>query len=250
MSATALLACKEGGELLLSGRGVAWLVALCCVLSAFGLLLVSDSELSLLDNAQVVYDMVGLIMALGSLLAVAIGSDAIAGERERGTLVPLLLTPLSRTSILLGKLGAQGLAWLVIYVIALPYLWAVGSTGQNLAAAMLAPALLGTPVVLSFGFLALGLSARLALARSSLLTGLIILVLAASPLLLGPSLRQSAIGQLFDLVNPFSAALNAFDLVIVDSQPLAAQLAPFAVTLIWLGLMLWFARRSLRRALR
>lgn len=247
MSATGLIARKEGGDLLLSLRGLAWLLTMAVVLSVFGLLLVGNTELSLLDNAQVVYDMGGIVTALGALLAVVVGTDAVAGERERGTLVALLLTPVSRNSILMGKLGGQAIAWGVMYAIALPYFWAVGSTGQNLADGALSVAILGTPVVLGFGFLAMGLGARLGSARSSLLTGLIVLLLSASPLLLGPSLRQSAIGRAFDMVNPFSGALNAYDAVIIDSQTVLAQLPHFAVTLVWLALTLWFAARGLNR---
>ena len=247
MNSIVLLARKEGGELLRSGRGLGWLLALSVLLSVFGLLLVGNTELSLLDNAQVVYDMAGLITALGALLAVVMGTDAIAGERERGALVPLLLTPVPRRRILLGKIGGQLIAWVVMYLLALPYLWAVGSTGQNLLDATVVVALLGTPVVLAFGFLAMGLGARFASVRGTLLTSLIALLLSASPLLLGPSLRQSAIGKAFDAINPFSGALNAYDAVIIDSQSLAAQTWHFGAILVWLGLMLWFAVSSFKR---
>lgn len=250
MSATGLIARKEGGDLLLSVRGLAWLLTMTIVLSVFCLLLVGSTELSLLDNAQVVYDMSGIVTALGALLAVVVGTDTVAGERERGTLIPLLLTPVSRNCILLGKLGGQAVAWIVMYAMALPYFWAVGSTGQNLVAGSVSVALLGTPVVLGFGFLAMALGARLDSVRSSLLTGLIVLLLSASPLLLGPSLRQSAIGRAFDTVNPFSGALNAFDAVIIDSQPIMAQVPHLAVTFAWLALTLWFAARSFRRVSR
>lgn len=250
MNATGLIARKEGGDLLLSLRGLGWLLTMAVVLSVFGLLLVGNTELSLLDNAQVVYDMGGIVTALGALLAVVVGTDAVAGERERGTIVSLLLTPASRNSILLGKLGGQAIAWMVMYAIALPYFWAVGSTGQNLVDGAVSVALLGTPVVLGFGFLAMGLGARLDSARSSLLTGLIVLLLSASPMLLGPSLRQSAIGRAFDAVNPFSGALNAYDAVIIDSQSIVAQAPHFAVTLVWLALTLWFAARGFSRVSR
>ena len=244
MSTTGLIARKEAGDLLLSPRGLGWLLTMATALSVFGLLLVGNTELSLLDNAQVVYDMGGIVTALGALLAVVVGTDAVAGERERGTLVPLLLTPASRNSILLGKLGGQAIAWFVMYALALPYFWAVGSTGQNLVAGAISAALLGTPVVLGFGFLAMGLGARFDSARSSLFTGLIALLVSASPLLLGPSLRQSVIGRAFDAVNPFSGTLNAYDAVIIDSQSLLTQWSHFAVTLAWLGLTLWFAVRA------
>ena len=233
MSAASLLARQEAGELLLSPRGLGWLMAVAVTLSGFGLLLVGSKELSLLDNAQVVYDMLGIVIALGALLAVAAGTDAIAGERERGSLLPILLAPVSRFGLLLGKAGGQAAAWAVMLAIALPYLWAVGSTGQNLASGTAVLLLLGTPVVLSFGFLALGLGAYFSSARATLMLCLVALLLSASPRLLGPSLRQS-VGVAFDAVNPFSAALNAYDAMVIDGQGAIAQAWHGVVAMIWL----------------
>lgn len=250
MTPMRLIARKEAGELLRSLRGLTWLSAVALVLSVFGLLLVSNTELSLLDNAQVVYDMVGIVSALGALLALVVGIDTVAGERERGSLVPLLLTPVSRDAILAGKLGGVAAAWAVMYLLALPYLWAIGSTGQNLWDGMLVLALLGSPVVLGFGFFGMGLGAHLSASRTALLIGLMTIVVSASPLLLGPSLRQSAVGRVFDAINPFSAAVNAFDAVIVDSQAVLIQWPYICVAVLWLALTLLMARWGFRRVSR
>jgi ABC-type transport system involved in multi-copper enzyme maturation permease subunit len=247
MNPITLIARKEGGELLMSGRGLAWLLALSVIMSVLSLLLVSNTELSLLDNAEVVYMVMGTVTALGALLGVVLGSDSVAGERERGSLMPLLLAPVTPSQIVFGKMGGQVAGWIVMYLLSLPYVWAVGSSGQNLTQAVAYLALFGTPVVLGFGFLGVGLSARLRNVRSALLTSLITLMLLASPLLLGPSLRQSAIGKLFDVVNPFSAAVNTFDSVVIDSQPLAMQITRLAITLVWLVSTAVFAIRSVRK---
>lgn len=244
MNPITLIIRKESGELLGSGRALSWLLAISLILSVLALLLVSNTELSLLDNAQVVYMVMGTITTLGGLLAIVLGSDAIAGEKERGTLIPLLLTPITTTQIVLGKMGGQVVAWILMYALSLPYLWAVGSSGQNLTQAIVYLALFGAPVVAGFGFFAIGLSACFGNVRTALLTSLTTLMLLASPLLIGPGLRQSAIGKMFDAVNPFSAALNTFDSVVIDSQPFSIQLGRLSVTLIWLAATLWFAKRS------
>jgi len=250
MNAILVLARKESGELLLSARGLIWLLAVSGALSAFALLLVSDTELSLLDNAQVVYDMIGIITALGALLALVVGTDALAGERERGSFMPLLLAPVSRGGILFGKLSGVTVAWAVMYALSLPYLWAVGSTGQNMVDGMIVLLVLGTPVVLAFGFFGLGLGCWASSTKNALLTGTVSLVLSASPLLLGPSLRQSAIGKIFDAINPFSAAINAFDAVIVDSQSMAMQAHHVLIACAWLLAAVGFAHFGFRRMYR
>ena len=241
------IARKESGEILVSGRGLAWLFALSLVMSVLSLLLVSNTELSLLDNAQVVYMVMGTITALGALFAVVLGADAVAGERERGSLMPLLLTSVTPSEIVSGKMGGQAAGWTVMYLLGLPYLWAVGSSGQNLLQAIAYLALFGTLTVLGFGFFALGLSARFRSVRTALLTSMIAWMLLASPLLLGPGLRQSAVGKWFDAVNPFSASLNAFDSVVIDSQPFAVQAGRLAVALAWLVLTAWYAVRGVRK---
>jgi ABC-type Na+ efflux pump permease subunit len=250
MNAALILGRKEAAELVLSLRGIAWLIATTSALSVFGLLLVGSTELSLLDNAQVVYDMAGITMALGALYDVIVGNDAIGGERERGSLTPLILTPLSTAALMFGKSLGLVAAWLLTFVLAIPYFWAVGSTGQNLGGAILVVAILGSPVVLGFGFLGMGLGARAMNLRASLVFSLIVLMVLGSPLLLGPSLRQSAVGRIFDAVNPFSAAVNAFDAVLVDSESISAQAGRIALTLGWLLLTLGFAFWSVRRLAR
>ena len=160
MNAATLIARHERAALLRNLRGQGWLLAYSSVLSAFALLLISNQELSLLDNAQVVYMMCGTVSAAGAVIAIILGSDSFAGERERGTLVPLLTAPISTTQLLNGKALGLLSAWGVMFVLALPYLWAVGASGQNLMQAIVYLALFGTPVVLGFGYLAMALSAR------------------------------------------------------------------------------------------
>jgi len=247
MNPALLIARKEAGELLLSLRGLGWLMTMAAALSVFSVLLVSDSELSLLDNAQVVYDMAAIATAMGTLLALLVGIDSVAGERERGSLLPLLLTRASREAVLLGKIAGIAIAWTVMFAVSVAYLWAVGSTGQNLAGSVVAVALIGTPAVLGFGLLGLAIGAVVGSARAGQLSGLMVLLVSTSPLLLGPSLRQSTVGRIFDRVNPFSGAVDAYDAVIIDSQSIAAQAFDLYLVMAWLGLTMIAAVVAFRR---
>ncbi|MFW5489975.1 MAG: ABC transporter permease [Desulfovibrio sp.] len=248
MNTAITIARKESAQMLLSRRGILWLTTFSAVLSVFSLLLVSNTELSLLDNAQVVYMMAGTVLAAGSLLAAIQGSDGYAGERERGTLVPLLCAPVRPGGLLEGKAAGMLAAWGVMYAMSVPYLWAVGANGQNLGAALLYLALFGTPVVLGFGYLALALSARTGSVMTSLLGTVTLLMLAASPLVVGPSLRSSAVGRILDAVNPFAGALNTLDSVIIDGDPFSAQVFRLFLVAAWLVLCLLLARRNTARA--
>jgi ABC-type transport system involved in multi-copper enzyme maturation permease subunit len=238
------IARKESAQMVCSQKGLLWLLIFSGLLTAFSLLLVSNTELSLLDNAQVVYMMAGTVLAAGTLLAAILGSDAYAGEKERGTLVPLLCAPIASDALLAGKAIGMLAAWGVIFMMSVPYLWAVGASGQNLGAALLYLALFGTPVVLGFGYLAMALSARTGSVMTSLLSMVTLLMLAASPLVIGPGLRSTTIGRILDAINPFAGALNTFDSVIIDSDPFSAQTVRLFLVVGWLLLCLLAARHS------
>jgi ABC-type transport system involved in multi-copper enzyme maturation permease subunit len=236
MKAHWTIAGKECVQMLRSQRGLWWLLTLTSVLSAFSLLLVSNTELSLLDNAQVVYMMAGTVLATGALLAAIMGSDAYAGENERGTLIPLLCAPIASGELLIGKTLGLLAAWGLLLTVATPYLWAIGASGQNLWAAWFYLVLFGTPVVLGFGCLAMALSARTGSVLASLLSTTTLLMLAASPLLIGPGLRGTAIGRALDAINPLATALNSLDSVIIDSEPFFAQVTRLLLLAAWLGI--------------
>ena len=243
MTATWWIARKEIAQMTHSQRGLMGLLIFSGLLSAFSLLMVSNAELSLLDNAQVVYMTAGTILAAGALLAVMLGSDAFAGEKERGTLLPLLCAPLPPGTLHAGKAMGMLASWGIMYLTAVPYLWAVGADGQNLGAALFYLSLFGTPVVLGFGYLAMALSARTGSVMASLLSMVTVLMLAASPLVIGPGLRGTVVGQILDALNPFACALNTFDSVIIDSDPFSVQLSRLALVIAWLLLTRFAARR-------
>ena len=241
------IARNESTRMLISRRGLAWLLTFSGLLSAFSVLLVSNTELSLLDNAQVLYMMTGTVLAAGALVAAILGSDAYAGEKERGTLIPLLCAPIAPDALLAGKAIGLLAAWGVMFMTGIPYLWAVGASGQNLGAAVCYLALFGTPVVLGFGYLAMAVSARTGSVITSLLTTVTLLMLAASPLLIGPGLRGTAIGRALDTINPLAGALNTFDSVIIDSDPFAAQTTRLILVAVWLVIGWLAARRNAGR---
>ena len=241
------LVTKEILEDFKAARGALLLVVTTLVLSAFSVLLVSNTELSLLDNAEAVYMMAGIIIALAALIAVIRGSDGIAGERERETLESLLLAPITGHHIALAKLIGILFTWLMLYLLTIPYLWAVGSTGQNLLPTLQYLLITGTFIVVIFGGMALALSAKMQTFKGALSISMTILLLMGSPVVLGASLRQSTVGHILDLLNPLAGALNTMDSVIIDSQGLTFQLLRMAIMIGYLIVIVWYLRSATRR---
>lgn len=61
---------------------------------------------------------------------------------------------------------------------------------------------------------------------------------------------RQRLGRAFDSVNPFSAAVHAYDAAIIDSQTVIAQWPHAVVAVVWLALTLWLARSGFRRVAR
>jgi ABC-2 type transport system permease protein len=238
---------KECIEEIISPRGAALYLVGCGVLSVFSLLLVSNTELSLLDNAQAVYMMSSIIIALALMIAVIRGSDGFAGERERETLETLLITPVSPAEVAIAKLMGLLFSWLVLFIISIPYLWAVGSKGQNLISALQYLFISGTLLVVIFGGFTLAISSRMRTFKGAMSIGLTVFLLSGSPILLGPSLRQSTVGRFIDLLNPFANALNMLDSVIVDSLGILFQITPLAILISYTIAAMWVLSMTTRR---
>jgi ABC-type Na+ efflux pump permease subunit len=238
---------KECLEEIFSARGAALYLVGAGVLSVFSLLIVSNTELSLLDNAQAVYMLSAIIITMTLIIIVIRGGDGFAGERERETLETLLITPVSPAEIAVAKLMGLLFLWLIIFVLSMPYLWAVGSTGQNLFSALIYLFVAGTLLVVIFGGFMLALSVRMKTFRGSLSIGLAVFLLSASPILLGPSLRQSAVGRFVDLINPFAIALNMLDSVVVDSLGVLFQIIPLAILIFYTIAAIWVLSMTTKR---
>jgi ABC-type Na+ efflux pump permease subunit len=173
------------------------------------------------------------------MISIVRGSDGFAGERERETLEILMLTPATGPQLAAGKLFGILASWGILFALGAPYLWAVGQRGGNFLPALRYLCVTGTLLVMTFSSLALALSAKVKSFKSVLSIGLTILLLSASPVLLGPSLRQNAAGQLMDILNPFANALNILDSVVIDGQGIGLQTMRLATMLGWALLALF-----------
>ncbi len=211
-------------ELFYSSKGMLFFLAMSVVLSAFSLMLVTNTELSLLDNAQALYMMSGIVLVLMMLISALYGSDAIAGEQERRTLSVLLVTPLNLQMIVRAKLCFVLLLYVLIYLVALPYFIAVGSSGQNLFEGLIYLFFLGMMLSMIFSALGIYVSLTTSSYKAAQTIMLVVVLFSASPLLLSASLRQSALGKTIDFINPFADAINTLDAVIIDSETFSQQM--------------------------
>src|SRR5438067_1394281 len=119
----AIVGAQEARDLWLGGRGLALSLAFSLLLSVLAYLTATNRALNFLEQRESVNLTLQVAIAVGALLALLAAADTVSGERERGTLEALLLTPVSRLQLTSGKLGAALTLWLAAFAITIPYVW-------------------------------------------------------------------------------------------------------------------------------
>ena len=211
-------------ELAFTTKGLAWLPAFTLLLSALVYLFLTNTELSLMDQKTMIFITAQVVLLLG-MLAVAIdGADAVAGERDRGTLEALLAAPVTRTQLLGGYLIGAVAPWAAMVLIALPYLAVVtAGTGEFLLTAAYLVGM-GTLLALGVGAWTVGLSVGTDSLRNGMLMSLVGYAGLAVPAVLSSALRGNWVGRTYDMLDPFSNVMNTLDSVIIDEQRLSLQI--------------------------
>jgi ABC-2 type transport system permease protein len=203
--AWAVVATQELRDLWLAGRGVPLSLAFSALVSVIAYLVATNQAINFLEQREAVNLTLQVAIAVGSLLALLAGADAISGERERGTLESLLLTPASRLDLTVGKLCAALSLWLVAFVITIPYVWflgrGIGLVGDALVTGLVVGALLAVFLV------SLGLIVSLFATsnRFSLSVCLFLLLALFAPTQLPSSAQQGWVGELLLRINPITA---------------------------------------------
>lgn len=242
-----LVAKKEVRESLFGVRGSMWAVVSAVVLSLMSYLLLTDKELSLLDQSEMLYIVTSLSVGLGMLVTGILAGDSVAGERERSTLEGILLSPIRLGSMLAGKVGAVLAGWLLIFAVSAPYILVVGAGSTVALPALVYTFVLGTLCVGGFAALVVGMSSLARSGRGVTLGALAIFLGMAAPTLLGTILQKSWIGTIYNYFSPFAQARLSLDLVIVDRETLLTQLPHMAALAGFAALAVAFLAFAARR---
>lgn len=178
--------------------------------------------------------LLNLIMIVVPLMALTAGAGAIAGERERGTLLYLLAQPVSRTQVLLGKLVGLSAALLCSLLIGFGVsagvlAWRAGGVGVGSYAMLVAFTAMLALSMLCVGLLISVLSRRTAVSTGlALFTWLGLVFLSDLGLMAGTILFKLRVQEVFALgvLNP----LQAFKMgVIVNMNASLDVLGPAGV---------------------
>lgn len=207
-----------------SWRGASWVVAASFIFSLVAYLLLTDKELSLLDQGEMLFTLAEVIIALAIVMSAASASSIISSEIESGTFESILLTPITHRQIAVQKLMSVLVIWALLYSVSVPYLLVLAS-GTNLgSAAVFFVGLYGTILIIGVSLLSLVFSAILKSSKNSMMTSLmIVLILLAPSLFFATSLKKTEFGLALENVNPVSHAMNSLDSVLVDNEKMLFQ---------------------------
>lgn len=218
-----IVARQEIGELWLGPKGLTVLFGFSLLLAVLAYIAAADAGINLLDARESVGVVVQTAIGLGTLAALVVSADAISGERERGTLESLLVTPVPRRSLVVGKLLAATTIWLASLLVAVP-LVATMADGPGVATdAIVVLIVAGGLVAAALTALGLAISSIAMSNRVSLAVAVSVLLLLVAPSQLPGLKASSALGSVLIRANPVSAGLTLANNVLVNQQPWTDQ---------------------------
>jgi len=241
---------QELRDLWLGGRGLVLTFAFSLLLSVIAYLVATNHALNFLEHRETVNLLLQVAIAVGSLLALLTAADTVSGERERGTLESLLLTPVSRLALAAGKLLGSLSLWAVALVVTVPYLWflgrGVGLVGDALVTGVVVETLLAV-FLASLGFL---ISVFASSNRVSLSLSLLLLLALFVPTQLPSAAQQGWAGDLLLRLNPITAGEHYVGKVVTSAHPWSEDLSwlvsPFVCAGVFAALALLAGARFVR----
>ena len=242
-----VVAGQELRDLWLSSKGLTVLLVYSVLLSVLAYLAASDADLNLLDSRESVGVVGQAAIGFGTLAALVVSADAISGERERGTLESILVTPLRRRDLVLGKLLAATSMWVAALLVAVPYLIVMGRGPEVTVDAVLTVTIAGSLVAAALTALGMAVSAASLSNRVSLAASVGILIALTIPSQLPAITTKSVIGSILIKANPVAAGLRLTNEVLVKQASWSSQwtllISPAIAAVLLTGLAIRMSRR-------
>jgi ABC-2 type transport system permease protein len=209
---------QELRDLWLGGRGLALSFGFSLLIALIAYLTATNTALNFLEQRESVNLTLQVAIAVGGLLTLLAAADAVSGERERGTLETLLLTPVSRRQVLTGKLLSALSLWVAAFVITAPYVWFLGRGVGVVRDGLVTGFVVGSLVACFLASLGLVISLLCNSNRVSLSVSLFLLLALFAPTQLPSSAQQGWAGELLLRINPITAGEHYVGKVITNGH--------------------------------
>ena len=237
---------QECRDLWTSGRGLILLFLFSVLLSAVAYLTSTNLALNFLEQRESVNLVLQFAVAVGVLATLVVSADGISGERERGTLETLLVTPVSRRSIIIGKLIAALTLWFATFSSASRTLWVLGRDVGILGPALALGFGVGTLLAVGLGSIGLLISAACNSNKTSVAASIFLLLILFAPTQLPSGLPQGWFFEVLLRANPVASGLTYISSLLVEghswTQDLSYLITPLLTAIIAGGALMMVAR--------
>ena len=218
MTAWAIVARQELRDLWLGGRALVLAFAFSVLLSVITYLAATNQALNFLEQREAVNLTLQVAVAVGALLALLVAADAISGERERGTLESLLLSPAPRRALIVGKALAALSLWVAAWLLSIPYVWYLGHGVGVGRVAVASGLLVGSLLALFLAGYGLLVSTLARSNRLSLSVSLFALLALYAPTQMPSSVQKGWLGGLLLRADPFTAGLRYLGKLVLEGH--------------------------------
>jgi ABC-2 type transport system permease protein len=246
-SAWSVVAERELRDLWLAGRGLLILLAYTILLSVTSYLVAANQALNFLEQREAVSLTLQVAVAVGALLVLLGAADSVSGERERGTLESLLLSPAPRRALIIGKAVAALSLWAAAWVVSVPYVWYLGRGVGVVGVALVSSLAVGSLLALFLAGYGLIISTIVSSNRLSLSVSLFTLLALYAPTQMPTAVQNSWIGDLLLRIDPFTAGLRYLGKLIINghspSQDAGWLIGPLLVAVVAAAVALTVADR-------
>jgi ABC-2 type transport system permease protein len=241
---------QECRDLWTSGRGLMLLFLFSVLLSAVTYLTSTNQALNFLEQRESVNLVLQFAVAVGVLATLVVSADGISGERERGTLETLLVTPVSRRSIIAGKLVAALSLWFATFLVSIPYVWVLARGVGVLGQALVLGFCVGTLVAVGLGCIGLLISAACNSNKTSIAASIFLLLVLFAPTQLPSGLPQGWFFEVLLRANPVASGLAYISSLLVEghswTQDLSFLITPLLTAIIAGGALVLAGPRLVR----
>jgi len=241
---------QECRDLWFSGRALILLFLFSVLLSAVAYLTSTNLALNFLEQRESVNLVLQFAVAVGVLATLVVSADGISGERERGTLETLLVAPVSRRSIIIGKLIAALTLWFATFLISIPYVWVLGRDVGILGPALTLGFGVGTLLAVGLGSIGLLISAACNSNKTSVGASIFLLLILFAPTQLPSGLPQGWFFEALLRANPVASGLAYISAQLVEGhswiQDLSYLITPLLTAIIAGGALVVAGPRLVR----
>jgi ABC-2 type transport system permease protein len=245
-----LVLARDSKELWIGGKALYMVITYSVLLGVVAYVFASNSELSLVPPKEMVFEVMKISIAAAGFVCLIVATDTISGERERLTLEGLLLTPVSRRQICLGKLLAALTPWPAAFAVAVPYWWYLSQGDEAFWIAVRWAPVVGSLLVVGLVGLGLLVSLLSSSNRTSMFVGLGLYLLVLVPTQLPGTAQTGAAGRFLKRVSPMESTFHFLEKIVVNSRTVPEMasflLAPAVFAVVLAAVSLWYAGRGLR----